>query len=106
MNYLLIILITAVFSLFNRIYFSKIKIKSKFTDFSKTLKKLQSKNIEYTKILDDISLKGLILIAGMLLILLPWAIIFLTCEYLEINQLIGFLIATIPYLSFIKFKKK
>ena len=105
MNFFLISLITIAFSLCSKVYFPKIKIKRKFINFSETIKKLKSKNIEYTKILDDISLKGLILIAGMLLILLPWTIIFIICQYLEIKQLAAFFIATIPYLNLIKFEK-
>ena len=105
MNLVLIILITTVFSLFNKVFFPKIKIKRKFINFSETIKKLRIKNIEYTKVLDDISLKGLIVITGMILILLPWTIIFLFCKYLEFKQLTAFLIATIPYLTLMRFKK-
>lgn len=106
MNIFLIIVIIAGFILLNKIYLSKIKIDKKFLKFLEKVKKLKNKNSDYTKILDEISFQGLILIISLLLILVPWTFIFLISEYFGINRLISFFLATIPYITFIKFSNK
>ena len=104
MNIFLIILIIAGFILLNKNYLPKIKINKEFNNFVGTIKKLKNKNQDYTKILDDISFQGFILIIGLLLIMVPWTLIFLISEYLGMNRFIAFIFATIPYITIIKFR--
>lgn len=106
MNFFIFIFIVLALSFLNKKYLYKLQISKKINDFKFSLKNLKNKKGDYTKTLDEISLRGTILISAFLIILLPWAFIFLLSNFIGIEQFLGFLFATIPYLVLINYKRK
>ncbi len=106
MNFFLILSLILAVSFLNIKYFPKLNLTKKLNNFINSLRNLKSEKEDYTKILDNISLKGLILIISFLSIMVPWTLIFIINILLGINQFLSFIIATIPYLTLIKFWKK
>tara|TARA_B100001093_G_scaffold486429_1_gene521740 strand:+ start:361 stop:681 length:321 start_codon:yes stop_codon:yes gene_type:complete len=106
MNFFLILSLILAVSFLNIKYFPKLNLTKKLNNFINSLRNLKSEKEDYTKILDNISLKGLILIISFLSIMVPWTLIFIVNILLGINQFLSFIIATIPYLTLIKFWKK
>ncbi len=106
MNFFIFIFIVLALSFLNKKYLYKLQISKKINDFKFSLKNLKNKKGDYTKTLDEISLRGTILISAFLIILVPWAFIFLLSNFIGIEQFLGFLFATIPYLVLINYKRK
>ena len=106
MNFFIFIFIVLALSFLNKKYLYKLQIYKKINDFKFSLKNLKNKKGDYTKTLDEISLRGTILISIFLIILVPWAFIFLLSNFIGIEQFLGFLFATIPYLVLINYKRK
>tara|TARA_A100001035_G_C27725610_1_gene474196 strand:+ start:354 stop:674 length:321 start_codon:yes stop_codon:yes gene_type:complete len=106
MNFFIFIFIVIALSFLNKKYLYKLQLSKKINDFKFSLKNLKNKKGDYTKTLDEISLRGTILIIAFLIILVPWAFIFLLSNFIGIEQFLGFLFATIPYLVLINYKRK
>ena len=106
MNFFIFIFIVLALSFLNKKYLYKLQISKKINDFKFSLKNLKNKKGDYTKTLDEISLRGTILIIAFLIILVPWAFIFLLSNFIGIEQFLGFILATIPYLVLFNFRRK
>ena len=106
MNFFIFIFIVLALSFLNKKYLYKLKLSQKINYFKFALKNLKNKKGDYTKTLDEISLRGTILIIAFLIILVPWAFIFILSIFIGIEQFLGFLFATIPYLVLINYRKK
>ena len=106
MTFLIIILASFFFFLALPKLFRKLNLKNEFKLFSNSIKELGNKNIEYTEVLDEISLTGIKFLIVILFALFPW-IILSTLGYLfELNKIIVFLLASFPYISLLKIRKK
>lgn len=105
MNFFIIIFIVLALSFINKKYLYKLQLSKKIKDFKISLKNLKNTKGDYTKTLDEISLRGTILIIAFLIILVPWGFIFLLSNFIGIGRFSAFLLATFPYIVLINYRK-